>query len=166
MLPVTSNPTHMAEATSLTPEPYVELFKFIPNFNTPDQFMAFTNHPIITWQGISYENFPHDFNGYNIQSTGEQSRPKLQIANPNSVFSSLILSGSLRQAQLIRYLVLRKDLLEDNNIFLRNKWLVSKVMNITRDTVSFELRSVLDGVRYNLPARQYISPEFPATSMG
>lgn len=178
MLPVTSDVKHQEEATSLAPEPYVELFKFIPDYLQPDTFIAFTNHPTITWQGSTYENFPHQFSGYNIQSTGEQSRPKLQVANPNGLFSALLVEGSLRkdgntltgvrlrQPQLIRYLVLRCDLLADESRYLKNKWLLAKIVNLTRDSVNFELRSVLDGVRYTLPARQYISPDFPVTSMG
>lgn len=165
MLPDITNPKHRAEAASLTPEPYVELFKFIPNGLYPDTFFTITNHPTIKWQGITYENYPHVFSGYNVQSTGEQSRPKLQVINPNGVFSNLIVEGRLKQAQVIRYLVLRSDLISDANIYLRNKWLLSKVINLTRDSITFELRSVLDGVRYTLPARQYISPEFPATSL-
>ena len=166
MLTATSDIKHQEEATRLTPEPYVELFKFTPDYLQPNVFIAFTNHPTITWQGITYENFPHQFSGYNIQSTGEQSRPKLQVANPNGLFSSLIVNGTLRQAQVLRYLVLRSDLLADENRYLRNKWLLAKTVNLTKDSVSFELRSVLDGVRYTLPARQYISPDFPVTSMG
>lgn len=166
MLTATSDIKHQEEATRLTPEPYVELFKFTPDYLQPNQFIAFTNHPTITWQGVMYENFPHQFSGYNIQSTGEQSRPKLQVANPNGLFSSLIVNGTLRQAQVLRYLVLRDDLLADENRYLRNKWLLAKTVNLTKDSVSFELRSVLDGVRYTLPARQYISPDFPVTSMG
>lgn len=166
MLTATSDIKHQEEATRLTPEPYVELFKFTPDYLQPNVFIAFTNHPTITWQGVTYENFPHQFSGYNIQSTGEQSRPKLQVANPNGLFSSLIVNGTLRQAQVLRYLVLRDDLLADENRYLRNKWLLAKTVNLTKDSVSFELRSVLDGVRYTLPARQYISPDFPVTSMG
>lgn len=166
MLPVTSDPKHQVEATSLAPEPYVELFKFIPDYLQPNTFIAFTNHPTITWQGVTYENFPHQFSGYNIQSTGEQSRPKLQVANPNGLFSALLVGGGLRQAQVLRYLVLRSDLLADESRYLRNKWLLAKIVNLTKDSVSFELRSVLDGVRYTLPARQYISPDFPVTSTG
>lgn len=166
MLNATSDTIHQEEATRLAPESYVELFKFIYDYLQPDQFIAFTNHPTTTWQGITYENFPHQFSGYNIQSTGEQSRPKLQVANPNGLFSSLLVNGTLRQAQLVRYLVLRSDLLADENRYLRNKWLMAKVMNLTKDSVTLELRSVLDGVRYTLPARQYISPDFPVTSMG
>lgn len=178
MLTATSDIKHQEEATRLAPEPYVELFKFTPDYLQPNVFIAFTNHPTITWQGITYENFPHQFSGYNIQSTGEQSRPKLQVANPNGLFSALLVEGNLprqgetlrgvklRQSQLIRYLVLRDDLLADDNRYLRNKWLLAKTVNLTKDSVSFELRSVLDGVRYTLPARQYISPDFPVTSMG
>lgn len=166
MLTATSNIKHQKEATRLAPEPYVELFKFTPDYLRPSLFIAFTNHPTITWQGITYENFPHQFSGYNIQTTGEQSRPKLQVANPNGLFSSLIVNGALRQAQVIRYLVLREDLLADENRYLRNKWLLAKTLNLTKDSVSFELRSVLDGVRYTLPVRQYISPDFPVTSLG
>ena len=69
--------------------------------------------------GVTYENFPHQFSGYNIQSTGEQSRPKLQVANPDGLFSNLLVNGTLRQAQLIRYLVLRSDLLADESRYLR-----------------------------------------------
>lgn len=178
MLTATSDVIHQQEATKLAPEPYVELFKFIPDYLQPDTFIAFTNHPTIKWQGVTYENFPHQFSGYNIQSTGEQSRPKLQVANPNGLFSALLVGGTLptnqgnlsglnlRQAQLIRYLVLRADLLADESRYLRNKWLLAKIVNLTRDSVNFELRSILDGVRYTLPARQYISPDFPVTSMG
>ena len=158
MLNATSDVIHQTEATRLAPEPYVELFKFIYDYLQPNQFIAFYESPNNHLARATYENFSHQFSGYNIQSTGEQSRPKLQVANPNGLFSNLLVNGTLRQAQLIRYLVLRSDLLADESRYPQKQMVNSQDFKLTKSSVNFEMRSVLDGVRYTLPARQYISP--------
>ena len=165
MLNGTTNTEHQAEASSLRPEPYVELFKLTINRDLK-AVLYLTEHPTINWNGATWENFPLTFSGYNVQTTGEQSRPKLQLANPYGVFSSYIAKDILKKATLERYMVLRTDLLSGNVNYLRNKWVVNRVLSLTRESVSFELRSIFDGVRYTLPARQFISPEFPVTSLG
>ena len=84
MLPVTTNPTeHLAEARKLNPNPYVELFEIKIQ---QDVYIWCTSHPTIKWRDQVWENYPLTFSGYNVQSTGEQSRPKLQIANTNAIF--------------------------------------------------------------------------------
>lgn len=165
MLNATTNTGHQAEATSLRPKPYVELFKLTINRDL-NTVLYLTEHPTVVWNGKTWENFPLTFSGYNVQTTGEQSRPKLQLANPYGTFSSYIAKNVLKKATLERFMVLRSDLLEGNVNYLRNKWVVNRVLNLTRETVAFELRSIFDGVRYTLPARQFIAPEFPVTSLG
>lgn len=169
MLQGTADPKHRAEAASLRPEPYVELFKLTVDRDA-NTAIYMTNHPTIRWDLVQgseriWENYPLIFSGYNTQTTGEQSRPKLQIANPNGLFSRYIADRILKKAILERYMVLRDDLIGNNPRYLRNKWVVNRVLNLTRETITFELRSVLDGTRYTLPVRQYISPEFPTTSL-
>ena len=170
MLQDTTDPKHRAEATSLRPEPYVELFKLTID-RAANFALYLTAHPTIRWdlvQGseLIWENYPLTFSGYNTQITGEQSRPKLQIANPNGIFSRYVANNGLKKPILERYMVLRDDLIGNQPRYLKNKWVVNRVLNLTRETISFELRSVLDGTRYTLPARQYMSPDFPATSLG
>lgn len=163
MLPVTTNPTeHLAEARKLNPNPYVELFEIKIQ---QDVYIWCTSHPTVTWRDQVWENYPLTFSGYNVQSTGEQSRPKLQIANPNAIFSSFVAKNELKKATVTRYMVFRDDLVNDVRVYIRNKWQISRVATLTKDSITFELRSILDGVRYTLPARQYLPPDFPSTTM-
>lgn len=164
MLPLTTDPTeHLAEARKLNPDPYVELFEIKIQ---QDLYVRCTSHPTINWKDQLWENYPLTFSGYNVQSTGEQSRPKLQIANPNALFSSFVAKNQLQKATVTRYMVFRDDLVADRRVYIRNKWQISRVASLTKDSITFELRSILDGVRYTLPARQYMPPDFPSTTMG
>jgi len=164
MLNDTTNPKHRAEAVSLRPEPYVELFRLTLDRQS-NLVLCLTNHPTIQWNGITWENFPLVFSGFGTQTTGEQTRPKFQVANPNGLFSRYVADNVLKQAILERFMVLRDDLTDGRVEYLRNKWVVNRVVNLNRESIAFELRSVLDGVRYTLPARQYIAPDFPITSL-
>lgn len=164
MLPVTTNPIeHLSEARKLNPNPYVELFKIRINNDT---YIWATAHPTIKWRNETWENYPLSFSGYTVQSTGEQSRPKLQIANPNAMFSSFVANNTFNKATVERYMVFRDDLVNNVHVYIRNKWQVSRVSLLTKDSITLELRSILDGVRYTLPARQYLPPDFPSTTMG
>jgi lambda family phage minor tail protein L len=164
MLPLSTEPVeHLAEARKLNPNPYVELFEI--QIDAVHSIWC-TSHPTIVWKNTKWENYPLTFSGYNVQSTGEQSRPKLQIANPNAIFSSFIAVNAFNKATVKRYMVFRDDLVSDTPIYILNKWKVSRVASLTKDSVTLELRSILDGVRYTLPARQYMSPDFPSTTMG
>jgi len=163
MLPVKTDPTeHLAEARKLNPNPYVELFEIKIQ---QDVYIWCTSHPTVKWNNLTWDNYPLTFSGYNVQSTGEQSRPKLQIANPNALFSSFVAKNQLKKATVTRYMVFRDDLVADRRVYIRNKWQISRVASLTKDSISFELRSILDGVRYTLPARQYMPPDFPSTTM-
>lgn len=164
MLPVTTNPTeHLAEARKLNPNPYVELFEIQIDAN---HTIRCTSHPTITWRNEQWDNYPLSFSGYNVQSTGEQSRPKFQIANPNAIFSSFVAKNAFSKATVKRFMVFRDDLVNGIPTYILNKWKVSRVASLTKDSVTLELRSITDGVRYTLPARQYMPPDFPSTTMG
>lgn len=124
-----------------------------------------TPHNEITYMDQTWEYWPCQISEYAQNSTGEQSRPKFSSVNPNGVLSLWIEQGVLDGAVLTRYRVLLTDLEADVRAYSKHVWVMSKVLNLNRDLVTFELRSTLDGPNYHLPARSFYPPEFTHVSL-
>ncbi len=98
-------------------------------------------------------------------STGEQSRPKFSIVNPNGLFSTLIEQGKTDGALVTRYRILLSDLEAGVNAYVKHIWVLSKVVSLNKDSAIFELRSSMDGAFFDLPARSFYPPDFPTVSL-
>lgn len=92
------------------------------------------------------------------------SRPKLQVVNPEGVFSKIILDGDLDKAFCYRYRVLRRDIDQNRPVYQMLMWIIWTATSINKHYVEFELRNPMDGNNFYIPARQYLPPEFPAVT--
>lgn len=113
------------------------------------------------WQGDIYDALPCSLVGVGRSSDGTASRPKFTFVNPASLFTQDLYSGRLNNAALTRIRILRPNLTADTNVAIRERFRVSRVLNMSKDLASLELRDLLDGQGFRLPARQFIPPEFP-----
>lgn len=149
-------------AKTLTPDPYVSFFEINLNpTSTMPVILRLSQYPNVTWNGKSWESYPIQLTGEATSSAGDFNRPKLSLANYFAVFSSYLAKGLIQRGRVTRYKVLRKDV--ENGIvnYAKAQWDISKVDTLTKELVTLELRSPGDCHNYNLPARQYIGPEFP-----
>lgn len=152
---------HKKENLNLIGEPYVDLFEIELKNGT---HIYLKNNEDVTWSGRTWEGYPIIFSGYEITSD-QLSRPSMKLINPEGVFSSIFVSGDIDKSMVYRYRVLRKHIDEDKPIYQRMMWILWNIKTITKDYVEFELRNPMDGNNFNIPARQYIPPEFPLVTL-
>ncbi len=122
-------------------------------------------HNEYDWLGETWNHLPCKISESSQNSTGEQSRPKFTIMNPNGLFSTLIEQGKTDGALVTRYRILLSDLQSGVNAYVKNIWVLSKVVSLNKDTAVFELRSSMDGAFFDLPARSFYPPDFPTVSL-
>lgn len=156
--------SQVEDAHSLTSTGYRDLYK-IELRNADNTVLYINAYNPVEFMGQQYENLPCTLTEASQNTTGEQSRPKFTIVNPDGLFSLFIQRGALDGAILTRYRVLTNDLELNNGAFARNLWIISKVVALNKAQATFELRSSMDGVNYMLPARSFYPPAFPHVSL-
>lgn len=157
--------SHVQEAMQLEAKGLVSLYQLeLTNPGTQVTLhLSPTNQK--TWQSRTWEAVPCTLAGVGVQSTGEMTRPKFSVVNPGGVFSGYVHSKWLDNAIISRYRVLTTDVAANNNVYQISTWRVSKVLSLSRVSVTVELRSVMDGQNFTLPARRFFPPEFPHVSI-
>lgn len=154
--------SHVVESQKLIAEGYVELFEFILNDNT---HVYIKNNDTVTWQGFAYEGMPLKMTGVSANADEEQSRPTMVIFNPENMFGSFVANGVVEKATVIRRRVLRVDVLANNNIAEVRRWSVARVTSLTQQSITLELRNLIDGPNFIVPRRMYMPPDFPVVSL-
>lgn len=152
---------HREENLKLSANAYVDLFH-IQLRNGSNFYIK--EGDSVEWNGNFWESLPISLSGYEINSDEKVSRPRLQIVNPEGVFSKIILDGDIDKAFIYRYRVLRRDIDLNRPVFQMLMWLIWVPTSITKNYVEFELRNPMDGNNFYVPARQYLPPEFPAVT--
>lgn len=157
---------HLQEALKLEADGYAHLFRL--RLTPPAQaevIITLTPQKSVTWQGSTWESYPVHLTDYRRETSGEVSRPKMTLANPEGIFSSYAHRKWLDGAEVKRYRVLGQHLDANLNSFLVSTWRVGKVANLSNTMIVLELRSVLDGQNFILPGRAFYPPEFPTVSV-
>lgn len=156
--------SHVIDSYDLNSKGYRDLFQ-LQLSGEENVIVLLTAENQITYLGNTYESLPCSLSESAQNSTGEQSRPKLTIANPDGMFSLFIQKGYMDGCVVTRYRVLLPDLQNDIASFQKSTWTVSQTVGLNKTLASFELRSSLDGVNYLLPARSFYPPAFPHVSL-
>ncbi|WP_353645772.1 hypothetical protein [Mesorhizobium sp. WSM2239] len=150
----------MADAQKLTADAHIDLFEI--QLRTEPVTLRFTDSITRTWQGNLYEMFGIAISGEKRSAEDEESRPTLQVINPEGLFNSLVRQRLLDRATIIRRRVLLAHIEADVPIFQQRMWYVSRIADVTAgQSITMELRSMSEGPNVRLPARQFIPPDFP-----
>ena len=115
----------------------------------------------VTWQTEVWDDVPCTLAEVEQDADGKMSRPKFTFANPGGLFTADIYNGLLDNAILTRYRILKANLDADQDFAITESFRVSRVLSLTNTVATVELRDVLDGHQFKLPARAYYPPEFP-----
>lgn len=118
-----------------------------------------------TWRGDLYEEHPVHMSQVKRQADGTVSRPKVTIANPQSLFSAQIATGVLENARITRHQIMKTDLEADLPMAVSEVLRVSRVASLNHQTVVLDLRGPLDGANFRIPFRAFHPPEFPHVSL-
>lgn len=148
----------------LSPDAIVTLFRV----ELADRSAIFLMSPYgeVTWQGDEYASIPCKMTEVTVDSDGKATRPKFTFVNPEGLFTTAIYDRHLDNAIVTRYRILKGDLDADRNDAVTEAFRVSRVMSVTKHLVVTELRDVLDGHVFKIPARAFYPPEFPHVSLG
>lgn len=152
------------DAFRLESQGTVDLFK-IETFGTTQIVLYITGHETVYYDGNTWETLPCNLSEHSMKSTGEFSRPKFSVANPEAIFSSYIEAGVMDNAVVSRYRVGLPDLKANRTNHILQSWVVSRVAMFNKNMAVFELRSPMDGHNFTLPARRFYPPEFPHVSL-
>jgi phage-related protein len=154
---MTFTTAQLEDAQQLTGDAYVDLFE-ITLTNATKVYLSPGKE--YTWQAHSYEYIPCKLDTVERNGGDEINRPKFTLANPDGAFTSLVGQGLIDNALLTRRRLLLADLLANSNTAISNVWKIKRVVSVTRDTVTLELRDQLDGQFFLTPGRMFIPPEF------
>lgn len=142
----------------LAPDALVRLYKVELKNGTIFRLSPYSE---LTWQGDQFDAVPCHLAEVSQDADGKVSRPKFTFANPGGLFSSEIYKGKMNNATLTRYRILKADLDADRDFALTEQFRVTRIVNLSQNTATAELRDVLDGHHFKVPARAYYPPEFP-----
>jgi phage-related protein len=120
----------------LSPDALVYLYRILLTDQTLFLLSPQQEH---VWQGETYESVPCHMTGIGNTSDGEVIRPRFSFVNPGGIFTSSLYEGRMDNAKITR---------------------IRKVLSINKSIAVVELRDVLDGHNFKLPARQFMPPEF------
>jgi len=129
-------------------------------------FVRLRDGPPVVWNSMSFEELPITVSGAGQSSGEEVFRPKMQIANPEGVFSAYIESGVLERGYVRQYLVLKTHLDANQPIFSMRLWTVGKIVSLNKNLLVAELRGIGDGPNFVIPGRMFMPPDFPQVSLG
>lgn len=155
----TDLPTPIQESLhDLAPDALVRLYKLQLKNGT---IFRLSPTAEVTWQGSQFDGVPCHLTEVSQDADGKMSRPKFTFTNPGGMFSAEIYNGRLNNATLTRYRILKADLDADRDFALTEQFRVTRIVNMSQSVATAELRDVLDGHQFKLPARAYYPPEFP-----
>ncbi len=162
--------TIYADIQTLEPGALVELFEVDATALGADvlRFHGYTQVGPIFWQGIQYDPWPIQAEGFELNPTQPPS-PTLTVANIDGVIGSLCLSysdfcGALvtRHRTLGRYLDAvnfpgGNSTADPTQELPPDKWIIERRSSETNIAVAFELSSALDFGQQQLPGRVIIA---------
>lgn len=156
--------SHAEEALKLTADAEVDLFEL--NIPQTSAVFRFKNNDTVEWQGHVWEGIACQMGGESYSADGQEARPTISVVNPEGIFNEPVMDKLLYRAVLTRKRVLRQHLDANVNIFVQRMWFVERPKElISGQLVSLELRSMVEGPNFQIPARMYIPPEFPTVSL-
>lgn len=154
---------HVEDAQKLEADAYIELFEITLADKVTKLYLKLNKTG--TWQGNTYEGYALKLDGVGKFANDEVARPKLSLYNPNGIYSSLVDSGQLDAATIVRYRLLKYDYDHNRPIYRRQQWKVSRVLGITSGVINLELRDLMDGQNFSVPGRMFIPPDFPTVGI-
>ncbi len=158
---------HRADSLELNPEEFIELFDITLESGT--RIRAHSGREY-TWSPEDVNN-PWTFESAYIKidgvkrNSGEQRiRPTLTLGNPLDLFHVPVAQGHLEGAIVVRYRVQSSNLTANPPVFEKATWYISQITGLA-EVITAQLRSLSDRQESQIPARQFLKPEFPSVTI-
>lgn len=143
---------------SLEPNTKLELFKITLSSGGR---LYFSKREQLTWLGNEYSSIPCHLTQVAQNTDGSRNRPRFSFANPAGIFTTYIVGDLLEGGSLEREQVMWSDVQANNDVAIREKYRITKILSVNKEMCAIELKNALDGHTFQLPARAFIPPEFP-----
>ncbi len=167
-----------SEIQKLAPSAVIELFVLdLALFGQgPVRFHAGTNalRQRVVWQGLAYDAFPLEVEGFEFNGNGQVPRPRLRVANVTGAITALVLTyQDLVGAKITRKRTLAKYLdavnfegginptADPTAEFADDIYYIDRKSRESRDVVEFELAASFDLEGVSLPRRQIVQNVCP-----
>lgn len=155
----------VVESFKLSPDSLVNLYEVRLRNNAG--IIRLKDFETLSWQNLTWESCPIMLSGDDRRSDGEEARPKLSVVNPYGRFTQFVLAGILEYSIVIRKQVLYQHLLSNSNIYNQRMWRIGRVVQfISGQSITLELRAMSEGPNFQIPARQFLPPQFPLVTLG
>lgn len=118
-------------------------------------------HKEVVWRGKKFEDIPCHMTGVGQNTDAKVNRPRFSFANPGGIFTASLYNGQMDGATVKRIRILKADLDANLDFAIRETFRFSRIVQLGQGICVIELRDVLDGHNFKLPARAYFPPEFP-----
>lgn len=120
------------------------------------------NAPIV-WQGVTYQPFPIQADGFDKTTRGTLPRPRLRIANVTGILSALVIDFDdlvgakvTRRRTFARYLD-GQPTADPTQELTSDVYYVEKKLSETKASIEFELASAIDLQGFQLPSRDIVA---------
>lgn len=154
---------HMEDALKLDADAYIDLFQIVLSDRSTKIYLKANSN--VDWQGNTYEGTAVQIEGIGSYADDEVARPKFTLFNPAGIYSYLVDQGALDNATIVRYRVLKEHIDSDLPIYRRQQWRMSRILSVKTNSISLELRDMMDGQNFYTPGRMFIPPYFPTVSL-
>lgn len=126
----------------------------------------------VVWQGVTYQPFPVEADGFDKSTKGTLPRPRLRISNVTGIVSALVIDfRDLIGARVTRHRTFARYLdgqptADPTQALPNDVYYVEKKISETKQMVEFELASALDLMGQQLPARDIVAAICPSWYRG
>lgn len=121
----------------------------------------------VVWQALTYDPWPVQASGFEVDGTGRMPRPKLRVANVTGTLGALLKKTDITGAKVTRKRTLACYLdavnfdggnpgADPNEAFPDDLFFIEQKTEENRQFIEFELASALDIEGVRIPGRQFI----------
>lgn len=159
--------SHKEDSLKLNPQEFIELFDITLTSGTRIRAHSGREYqwsPLDTSEPWTFESAYIKVDGVKRNSGEQRIRPTLTIGNPMDVFHVPVAEGHLDNAIVVRYKVKPDNLLADPPVYEKATWYIAQVTGLG-ELITAQLRSLSDRQEGQIPARQFLKPEFPSVTI-
>jgi len=115
----------------------------------------------IVWNGITFQPFPIESDGFETNVSGSQPRPMIRVSNISQEFSSEVLeNNNYINASVTRIRTFGQYIGTDKKLS-SERFYVSRKTAHNKQLIEFELQTPLGWEGITLPRRKILRAEFP-----
>lgn len=159
--------SHKEDSLKLNPQEFVKLFDITLQDGSKIRLHSgreYQWHPTNVNTPWTFDPAYIEVKGVKRTSGEQRIRPTLSVGNPLDIFHVPVAEGHLENATVVRYKIKPDLLTADPPVFEKNTWYIAQITGLG-ELITAQLRSLSDRQESQIPARQFLKPEFPSVTI-